>query len=293
MRFIHAGAVLRFQAPEGAPVQVGTAADPQAAEPDAWQDASELGLPAVAAPTLLRVFARIRPGSCPAEAPFAFTYELREAYPPPAGQAGSTAVAAGDASIVGWASAVEEVDLGPEVDAQWQRAEEALGPADGSSTGIVSLGRGGSITLAFDPPIADGPGFDLAVFENGFLDDYLELAQVEVSSDGTRYLRFDHAFLGDEPVDAFGTLDTTRVGSLAGKYRQGFGTPFDLAVFAQAEEVRAGRVDLGAIRYVRIVDVIGDGSALDSFGQPIFDPFPTAGSAGFDLDAVAALHAAR
>ena len=37
---------------------------------------------------------------------------------------------------------------------------------------------------------------------------------------------------------------------------------------------------------VRIVDVVGDGFSLDSSGGVIYDPYPTSGSAGFDLDAV-------
>jgi len=31
---------------------------------------------------------------------------------------------------------------------------------------------------------------------------------------------------------------------------------------------------------------VGDGSNLDSLGEVIYDPYPTSGSAGFDLDAV-------
>ena len=48
----------------------------------------------------------------------------------------------------------------------------------------------------------------------------------------------------------------------------------------------SGRVDLQNIAYVRIVDIVGDGTSLDSRGEPIYDPYPTAGSAGFDLDAI-------
>jgi hypothetical protein len=29
---------------------------------------------------------------------------------------------------------------------------------------------------------------------------------------------------------------------------------------------------------------------LDSFGRPIFDPYPTVGSAGFDLDGIAVMN---
>ena len=49
-----------------------------------------------------------------------------------------------------------------------------------------------------------------------------------------------------------------------------------------------GLVDLNFIYYVKIIDIIGDHSALDSLGRPIADPYPTQFSAGFDLDAVGA-----
>jgi hypothetical protein len=51
-------------------------------------------------------------------------------------------------------------------------------------------------------------------------------------------------------------------------------------------------VDLDAIRFVRIVDIVGDRSRRDSFGHPIYDPTPTMISGGFDLDGVGVLHAA-
>jgi hypothetical protein len=56
--------------------------------------------------------------------------------------------------------------------------------------------------------------------------------------------------------------------------------------------VQSGAVDLGHITRVRIVDIVGDGSATGSFGNVIYDPHPTARTAGFDLDAIAVLHAA-
>jgi hypothetical protein len=45
-------------------------------------------------------------------------------------------------------------------------------------------------------------------------------------------------------------------------------------------------VDLSNITAIRIVDIIGDGSVRDSLGHLVYDPYPTTGSAGFDLDAV-------
>ena len=42
---------------------------------------------------------------------------------------------------------------------------------------------------------------------------------------------------------------------------------------------------------MRIRDLLGDGSNRDSYGNPIYDPTPTYGTGGFDLDAVGVLNA--
>jgi hypothetical protein len=220
------------------------------------------------------------------------TFEAVERYPDAADTDTSLAIAADDPRIVGWASSVHDAALGEGSEGVWRDVDQALGAAEGQSTTIVSLGRGGSVTLAFDPPIADGAGHDFVVFENGFSDTFLELAYVEVSSDGTTFARFDSAAHTPEPIGAFGELDPRQLHGLAGTYRQGFGTPFDLDLLRLHGEVWMGSVDLDTIRFVRIVDVVGDGSDLDSFGRAIHDPFPTAQSAGFDLDGVGVLHEA-
>jgi hypothetical protein len=208
-------------------------------------------------------------------------------YAPAADQAGSTAIGKSDPGIIGWATGYQDYTLGTNVDAVWQTPEKALGPAVGDSFDIVSLGRGGAITLVFGNPITDGAGFDFAVFENGIADTFLELGYVEASSNGTDFFRFANDSLSPNPVGAFGTLDPTNVDGLAGKYRQGFGTPFDLAELAGVSPL----LDVANVAYVRIVDIVGDGTYLDSSGDPIYDPYPTIGSAGFDLEAVAVLHA--
>lgn len=87
--------------------------------------------------------------------------------------------------------------------ASYGTTASALGPPDaagasyaaGTAAPVVSLGEGGQITLSFSPPIADGEGADLAVFENGFSTNiggkiFTELAFVEVSSDGVKFTRF-------------------------------------------------------------------------------------------------------
>ena len=209
-------------------------------------------------------------------------------YAPAAGEIGSDAIAHDDVAIVAWASRVENYAAGSDVEIEFQTPANALGPAETGLPDTVSLGRGGSLTLAFDAPIRDGLGADFAVFENSFSDTFLELGYVEVSSDGVNFVRFASDSLTPASVDAFGSVDPTEINNLAGKYRAGFGTPFDLE-----ELVGNAELDTTQITHVRLVDVVGDGSSADSGGDTIFDPFPTVGSAGLDVDAVGVIHQAQ
>lgn len=211
-------------------------------------------------------------------------------YAPKAGDENSTAVSMNDASIVAWATGWENYVPGTEMSAEWQTPEKALGAAVGDSYDIVSLGRGGQVTLTFTPPIGNREGYDFAVFENSFSDTYLELAYVEVSSDGIHFLRFDNDSLTSGPVPGFGSLDPTDVDGLAGKYKQGYGTPFDLEDLTGKSLVGDGTVKLNRITHVRVIDVVGDGSCTDTGGDVIYDPYPTVGSAGFDLEAVGVIN---
>ncbi len=207
-------------------------------------------------------------------------------YAPAAGEPGSSAISKDDATFVAWASGWEDYDPGDEVSETWKTPDKALGPAEGTSFDIVSLGRGGSIALTFDMPIRNGQGWDFAVFENSFNDTNLELAYVEVSSNRTDFLRFESDSLTSKPVGGYGAVDPTDIDGLAGKYRQGFGTPFDLQDLATRDEVLNGMVNLSRITHIRIVDIVGDGTCFDTSGDVIHDPYPTVGSAGFDLDGV-------
>jgi hypothetical protein len=218
-------------------------------------------------------------------------FVLQDEYEPPAGRPGSTAIANDDERFVAWATDfVGTLTLGSEVDEGWDDPTQALGIAEGETESVLSLGNGGVVTLTFDAPIANGEGADFAVFENAFDDFFLELAFVEVSSNGEDFQRFDCAYLGEEPVGQYDTHDSELIGGLAGKYRAGFGTPFDLEQLADKDLVADGTLDLDAISQVRIVDIIGDGSQEDSFGHPIYDPTPTVGSGGFDLDGIGVIH---
>jgi hypothetical protein len=207
-------------------------------------------------------------------------------YAPAAGKAGSTAVSMDDPTIIDWASGWVDYVPGDNLASTWMNPQKALGPAEGTSFDVVSLGSGGAITMTFDPPLSNGSGWDFAIFENSFSDTFLELAYVEVSSDGLNFVRFDNDSLTAGPVGGFGATDPTNIDGFGGKYRQGFGTPFDLADLSTKDDVLDGTVKLNDIGYVRIVDIIGDGAFFDTSGDVIWDPYPTAQSAGFDLDAV-------
>lgn len=222
-------------------------------------------------------------------------------YAPAAGKDGSTAIYKDDSSFIEWATGCTVVRgpinaANPSLGyASFGIEENALGKATGDSYGVVSLGDGGSATLTFDTPIANGNGYDFAVFENGFSDTFLELGFVEVSSNGTDYFRFNSVSETQmtTQVGSFAALDPTDLNNLAGKYRQGYGTPFDLSELAGISPL----LDINAIMQVRIVDVVGciqDGyCTYDSLGNKINDPWPTAfASGGFDLDAVGVINTA-
>ena len=205
------------------------------------------------------------------------------------------------AAMQGWASWVDDLVRGPmdianpsAGDASWGSEANVLGPATGNSLEVLSLGDGGSITLGFDSPIGDGPGADFAVFENGFWTEaglFAELAFVEVSSNGLDFARFDAVTLSTLPVPDGSELDPSDYYNLAGDQAAGLGTGFDLAELTNDALVVANLLDLQDVNYVRLTDVIGDGSTLDADGSPVYDPYSTAyPTGGFDLDGVGVLH---
>lgn len=215
---------------------------------------------------------------------FLFTMARADDFDPAAGQAGSLAVSLNDSRIRGWAETVHRYEPGPDVDETWQTPAKALGPANDDPFDVVVLGRGGLIEFSWPAPLLNGPGPDIAIFENSFSDRFLELAHVEVSSDGQNWQRFPSISQTASPTGSFGITEPTDLSGLAGKYRATFGTPFDFSDLPENP-----LVDRNAIRFVRLIDVVGDGSNLDSLGHPIYDPYPTFGSAGFDLDGLAVL----
>ncbi len=216
-----------------------------------------------------------------------------------AGTEGSTAIAANSTAIVAWATGVE-LTRGPQniTNPDGPRADfggdtNAIGMATMDNTmDAVSLGDGGSALVTFARPIRNGEGFDFAVYENAFGDGSLELAFVEVSTDGQRFVRFPATCLtqSETQLGNAGQSDPTNLNNLAGKYRIGFGTPFDLEELSDSTGI-----NIDSIVYVRIIDVVGSidpqYGTYDAFGHIINDPWPTPfESSGFDLTGVAVMH---
>jgi len=221
-------------------------------------------------------------------------------YAPAAQKQGSTAIFADSSLIDSWAnyckvtrSFVNISDPNYEYNgsnkASYGYDYDALGKADNI---VVSLGDGGCAILSFESEIENHTGYDFAVFENSFTEDFLELAFVEVSSDGEKFVRFPSISLTqtNTQIGAFDNVgDASKINNLAGKYRALYGTPFDL------EDLKdSSGIDLQNVTHIRIIDVIGSISdefaSYDSQGNKINDPFPTPyHTSGFDLDAVAIL----
>jgi hypothetical protein len=215
----------------------------------------------------------------------------------PVGTIGTTAIFKDSSIFVAWANEcnvtrgfqdISNTSLGF---ASVGNSSMALGQA--GANGVVSLGDGGSAILTFQNPISNGTGFDFAIFENSFNDVFLELAFVEVSSDGVNYIRFP-ATSNAQTTTQIGpfdnTGDATKLNNLAGKYRAQYGTPFDLQ-----ELTGNPLLNINAITHIKIIDVVGSINPLyatyDINNNPINDPFPTAfASSGFDLDAVGVIH---
>ncbi len=180
----------------------------------------------------------------------------------------------------------------------------ALGPVTGDLFDVVSLGElnaaaiaagslPGTITLELAKPVRNLTGADFVIFENGIIAQsnyggagiggiFGELAYVEVSANGIDFVRFPCASLTPSAVGGYGSIDATNARNLAGKHVNGngdsWGTPFDLS-----------EIGFTQITHIRLVDIPGKGTFLDSSARPIRDPWTTFGSGGFDLEAVGAI----
>ncbi len=233
-------------------------------------------------------------------------------FAPAAGQTGTTAIYKDSTAFAGWAvsckvtrgfiNIADTTETYTQGDSTSNRAffgtaENAVGKP-GGMTDVVSLGDGGTAVLMFAHPITNGVGPDFAVFENGFpsqtppYGDYLELAFVEVSTNGKRFVRFPAISLTQDSlqIDGFGQLNPEKIHNLAGKYVVNYGTPFDLKDIADSTGI-----NIDSINYVRVVDVVGDIDSAyaryDSRGNIINDPWPSPyWTGGFDLNAVGVIH---
>lgn len=215
---------------------------------------------------------------------------------PPAGVSGTSAMHADSSAFVAWANSCV-VSRGPQ-QAGITGSEPASAGSDTSATGkagtggVVSLGDGGNAVLSFENAIVNGEGWDFAVFENSFDGLFLELAFVEVSSDGIYYSRFPATCMYDSSVSigTYENADARMYNNLAGKYRVLYGVPFDLEELSDDPGI-----DVNWIKFVRVIDVTGSNQtelcSRDQYGNPVIDPFPTPFiSGGFDLDAVGVIH---
>ena len=220
-------------------------------------------------------------------------------FAPAAGYPGSTAISKDSSAFVGWATGCViqrgymDIAMPDSGYATVGNESSAIGMA--GQNGVVSLGDGGTATLTFQNPIYNGPGFDFAVFENGFYTQnplaFLEFAFVEVSSDGNNFFRFPGTsnIQGTTQIPMTG-VDCSVINNLAGKYVFGYGTPFDL------EELKSEvGLDVNHVTHVRLIDVVGSVNnqfaTLDQYGHKINDPYPTPfPSSGFDLDAVGVIN---
>jgi len=226
---------------------------------------------------------------------------------------GTTAIHKDSSIIVSWATsaAVERgyinisdtsatyTESGTTSNKAWNGTpENAIGIADGQ---FVSLGDSGTVVLQFNSPIINGNGADFAIFENAIFSPptqqitaFIELAFVEVSSDGINFERFP-ALSSCQFVDQIGgfeAIEWNLFENFAGIYPVFYGTPFDL------DDIEGSVVDKNHITHIRLVDVIGnidpDFASHDSEGNIVNDAWPTAfATCGFDLDAVGVIHSAQ
>lgn len=225
----------------------------------------------------------------------------RAQYAPQAGVPGTTAIHASSTLFAAWANHCNVyrgyIDIANKP-AGYTALGDSLAVLSNPNSEVLSLGDSGVAVVQFAGTIYNGNGPDFAVFENGFPNPanpsmaFLELAFVEVSSDGERFVRFPASCLvpANTQIPGSGTYtDATKINNLAGKYIGMYGTPFDL------DELKdSSGIDINSVTHIRIVDVVGSVGAhhsTDAAGLIINDPYPTNFlTGGFDLDAVGAIH---
>lgn len=131
---------------------------------------------------------------------------------------------------------------------------------------VCAMGKGGHITLGFNPPIIDLPGADFTVFENAFYygnnQIFDEWMLVSVSIDGVNWFTFPYDSLTGQGLA--GRTPTAAAGANYQNPIESGGDSFDL-----------GALGLTEIRYVRVTDATR---------------FQTPDRLSSDLDAIVAIH---
>jgi hypothetical protein len=221
---------------------------------------------------------------------------LQAQFAPAAGQPGSSALHKDSNLFKAWATQCNITrgyqDISNVLSGLTTVGDSSMALGKAGDNGIVSLGDGGTAIVTLNTPFKNGPGPDFAIFENTFIDSFLELAFVEVSSDGKNYVRFKPTSFTQDSIQTgpFGYTNPKKINNLAGKYRALYGTPFDLEELALFSNI-----NIGAITHIKIIDVVGSinnqYAQYDQYNHKINDPWPTPfPSSGFDLDAVGVIY---
>lgn len=160
--------------------------------------------------------------------------------------------------------------------------EVVLGPPKGSFD-TVSLGCEGSLTVGFvDPPLTDGPGADLIVFENPFAPSFPEPLKVEVSDDACTWHEFPC-----NPVTLQGCGGVSVVKALP---KSGI-DPTDPEV-AGGDAFDLADIGVARARFVRVTSVSREYWLAKEQTEKWCDPSSlTTGKGGSDVDAFAFVHA--
>ena len=210
-----------------------------------------------------------------------------------------------------FATSVVELNFGEDPHQSYMDPDKVIGGPRGlgeneGSLDVLSLGKNGDITFGFDIKIINGDGPDFIVFENPI---YImnqpgkvfgELLYVEVSTDGINFTRFPSISTTTQPGSiypddvenlagvnpVYSNVDTNNIDPFDPDVSGG--DPFDLDDLIDHPLVLSGDVDLNDINYIRLIDIVGDGSSYDSIGNPIYDSISM--DNGADIDAVSIIN---
>jgi hypothetical protein len=179
-----------------------------------------------------------------------------------------------------------------------------------SQPDLLSLGTGGQIVLEFtNTRVVDGPGPDFTVFENPVQpisdpnQSFVDSATVAVSEDGTSWTVFPFHVVSTAADQLYYKSNYVGLAGVQPTYSSPSNgvSAFDPAV-SGGDQFDLAAIGVTRVRYVRVRDTgtTTVGATTDSLGHIVndygnqLDPDPLSpGSgiaAGFDLDAIAAIH---